>query len=463
MSASDDSGLNLINETASAAGNFPGALRGYDRSSVDEYVHTIERQLVETRRQRRDLANEVETLKAKVTELHKALSIAEEDPDFAEVGARAADILRVAEEQAKEIVDKAELTADRARESGRREEVAARRVGEKDAADLRMAGMAEIAELRRQLEQQTTEQVEHAKAEAASLLAAGQREAEAFRRQAEHATSSTQQTAQLEIAALRQSAEKDAAQIRQQIAAEREVATEELRTTHSEAVAATSALLAEATQHHEQSRVQLAEDVAAATKIRTDALAEAERTKVRAARETEQQIANARAQAASIQERSAQQFAWHKEQLRRETDLLGQRKAAILAQLASLSELAQQSAAGFPNTELPDLGDASDFEAEIARLGSDPKPPAANGTAANGTATNGTADTRTAATGTGYPDDDDETRVLPAVTTKAPDGPKAETTDTEADRSMSDTQVLEPVTGERANANTAAAARDTRR
>jgi hypothetical protein len=101
-------------------------------------------------------------------------------------------------------------------------------------------------------------------------------------------------------------------------------------------------------------------DLAEAARIRAEALAEAEQTKGSAAQEAEARIATAKKQAAAINERTQQEFAWRKQQLRRETELLHQRKQAVLSQLASLSALAEQTASAFP-----DLDDPSDLEGEV--------------------------------------------------------------------------------------------------
>ena len=101
-------------------------------------------------------------------------------------------------------------------------------------------------------------------------------------------------------------------------------------------------------------------DLAEAARIRAEALTEAEQTKGAAVQESEARIATAKKQAAAINERTQQEFAWRKQQLRRETDLLHQRKQAVLSQLASLSALAEQTASAFP-----DLDDPSDLEGEV--------------------------------------------------------------------------------------------------
>ena len=141
------------------------------------------------------------------------------------------------------------------------------------------------------------------------------------------------------------------------MATEREQAVEQLKVTHDEAQQKTAALLAEATKYHSESAERLEADLGEAARIRAEALVEAEQSKNAAAQEAEARIATAKKQAAAINERTQQEFAWRKQQLRRETELLHQRKQAVLSQLASLSALAEQTASAFP-----DLDDPSDLE-----------------------------------------------------------------------------------------------------
>lgn len=359
MNAPDNTGLNLFDDTASAAGNFPTALRGYDRSSVDEYIRTIENRFVEARRQAEALEVQLDEARTELDELRR-LAEPQPEPDFGGLGGRATDLLRVSEEQAKEIVEKAKLDADGLREQGRRDADQIRAEGERDANDMRVAASTELEALRERLNTEVGSQVERARAEAETLLSAAHREAEMIRVQTEQANRSSVEKARLAARAVRQQAETEAAQIRQTSAAEHQAATAELERLHAEADTATKALLAQANEHHQKARAQLEADTASAAKIRSDALAEAEQAKMRAARETERQIEVAKRQAAAIQQRSDEQFAWRKEQLRKETELLSQRKAAILAQLASLSDLAQQSAVGLGG--LDDPGNEADPE-----------------------------------------------------------------------------------------------------
>ena len=110
-------------------------------------------------------------------------------------------------------------------------------------------------------------------------------------------------------------------------------------------------MLAEAAEHHAQSTGRLEADIAESARIRAEAASEAEQVRGNAIAEAENRIATSRKQAAAITARTQQEFSWRKQQLRRETELLQQRKQAVLSQLASLSELAQQTASSFPDLD----------------------------------------------------------------------------------------------------------------
>jgi hypothetical protein len=111
--------------------------------------------------------------------------------------------------------------------------------------------------------------------------------------------------------------------------------------------------------------------LAEAESIRADSLAEAEHIRADAQAEAEHIRADAQAEAEHIRAdalaetpraeiaRTRQEFAWREQRLRRETELLDQRKQEVLSQLASLAALAEQVASAFPGP-----GDPSDLEGE---------------------------------------------------------------------------------------------------
>lgn len=396
----DDGGLNLFDDTASAAGNFPSALRGYDRTAVDDYVRTLESRAVEANRRVRALERQVSDLEERVESSTKDAPASQ--ADYSTLGARASDILRLAEEQARDMTDRATREAEQIKEVARREGDALRSAGEREAADIKMTGLKEIAELRARGEADAKHQIEQTRAEAEAITTAAARQAEAARRQADQGTSAVTEKAQIEAERLRTQTERELAGLREAAAKDRDALLADLQTRHADAVVKSNALLAEATRYHEESARRLAADVEEAARVRAAALAEAEQVKLRAARETEQQIATATKQAKAINERTQQEFSWRQEQLRKETELLAQRKQAVLSQLSGLSELARQNAVDFPELSPPtaavasatppgaDQGQAGQLLAAATR----PAQPAAAATRPAGQPPNGAAEER---------------------------------------------------------------------
>ncbi|MGI8768416.1 MAG: transposase, partial [Propionibacteriaceae bacterium] len=102
MTQADDSGLNLFDDNASAAGNFPSALRGYDRKAVDEYVRGLEHRLVELQQRHRDVDSRVRELEDDLAEAQRSSTGASADPATHTAG-RAGELFRVAQEEARAI------------------------------------------------------------------------------------------------------------------------------------------------------------------------------------------------------------------------------------------------------------------------------------------------------------------------------------------------------------------------
>lgn len=357
MTASNEGGLGLFDEAASAVGNFPAALRGYDRSAVDDYVRSLEGALVQTRRRAAGMDQQVAALNDQLREsIEKQRA---QEVDFTNLGGRATEILRLAEEQSREVLDRAAADAERVKETAQREADRLKQEAVRAGTDIKSSGIAEIEQLRGRGQTDLQEQLQKAQGEAVAIVAAARREAEALQRAADHEAQTLRQNAYLDTEKLRREVEREVADTRAGIAAEREAAIDHLKSVHDESVAKTTALLSEATDHHHKATERLDHDIAEATRIRGEAMAEAEQVKLAAAKEAEERIVAARKQAAAITERTQQEFAWRKQQLRRETDLLGQRKAAVLNQLASLSALAEQTAHSFP-----DMEDLDDFDGE---------------------------------------------------------------------------------------------------
>jgi cell division septum initiation protein DivIVA len=187
VNASDDTGLGLFDDTASAVGNFPTALRGYDRTAVDDYVRTLESNVVQSRRQVASLEQQVNSLQDQTQAGGKQAGGKQAGGvDYAGVGSRANDILRLAQEQARDLVDNAKVEAEKLKEAARREADSLRTNAALEGNNLKSGGIAEIDQLRARLHGEIQGQAEKAKQEAAALLAAARRQAESARREAEH-------------------------------------------------------------------------------------------------------------------------------------------------------------------------------------------------------------------------------------------------------------------------------------
>ena len=355
MTSSDNTGLGLFDDAASAAGNFPSALRGYDRAAVDDYVRSLEATMVQVRQQAAGAQKQASDLERQLEE-----SRHNNDADYTNLGGRASEILRLAEEQAREVMDRATHDAEHLREEARREADSTRDQAAREGNELKSGGLAEIDKVRARLEADGATHLDRAKAESVALLEAGRRQAESLRREAEHDVQSVRQQTYLDTEELRRTVEREIADTRQQIAVEREAALTELRRAQEDASQQTSAMLTEATRYHEESAARLEADILEATRIREEALRDADQLKLSSIKEAEDRVESAKKQAAAISERTQQEFSWRKEQLRRETDLLSQRKQAVLAQLASLSALAQETATSFPEPY-----DLDDFDGEL--------------------------------------------------------------------------------------------------
>jgi cell division septum initiation protein DivIVA len=350
MARSENVGLGLFEDTASAAGNFPGALRGYDRQAVDDYVRTLEASVVQSRGHAAELESQVTGLQDQLQE-SKLRETDPEDVDYAGLGGRANEILRLAQEQANDLTTAATLEGERIREEARREAAQAVEQAERDSTELRTGGLAEISELRTRLQDEVAAQVTRAEAEATALLDAARREGASLRLKAEHDAAALHHSAELDTDTLRREVEREVAEARTALALEREEGLARAKSEHDELTAQTRAMLAEAAEHHAQSTGRLESDIAESARIRAEAVAEAEQVRANAISEAENRIATSRKQAAAITARTQQEFSWRKQQLRRETELLQQRKQAVLSQLASLSELAQQTASSFPDLD----------------------------------------------------------------------------------------------------------------
>jgi chromosome segregation ATPase len=185
-------------------GGFDTVLRGYDKRQVEDYVERVEIALGDADRQHAEDGQRLAALEQEVAALRTRLGEAEEraaglpEPS-SRVAARAAEMLRLAEEEAEQIVEQARSRAEgagaeRTAELDRREEElrvtqteadSARLDAQRDAEAVRTHAQEEANHLVTSTRAEAEERVAAARAEADALVAAAQEEADRKRRTAE--------------------------------------------------------------------------------------------------------------------------------------------------------------------------------------------------------------------------------------------------------------------------------------
>jgi cell division septum initiation protein DivIVA len=174
-------------------GGFDVVLRGYDRRQVEDYIHRVELALGEADRNHREDFERITELEADLLSARSQLADAErrlegrpEAPSA--VGERIASLLRLAEEEADEIVAQAreraaKSTSERNAELDARE---ARIVGAAAEADrVRLEAQQDAESLRAKAEEEASRLVRDAERDAEDLLRVAIEEAERRKRTAE--------------------------------------------------------------------------------------------------------------------------------------------------------------------------------------------------------------------------------------------------------------------------------------
>lgn len=344
--ATSESGLNLFDETASAAGSFPRARRGYDMKVVDDYVLTLEDQAAGLRRRVRDLEQELEEARASASTNSRAPAA-----DFSSLGAHTTTLLTSAEQQAGETTAQAGRDADKLRDQARREAAEIVDAGRAEADDIRLTALAEVDQIRARMDDTIAEQVRLTREDGDTLLANARTRAETILQEANARADALAEDARLEAAQIRQAAESEAADVRRAALAAREELLATMKAEHEDLTRRMTALLDDAGRRSDEAHQRVRDDLDEAARVRSQAAADADAMMARAARTSEIQLKQAREQAEAAIRASQDRYAEHQEQIRRETDLLQQRRQAILVQLAHLSQLATTTAAQFPGAD----------------------------------------------------------------------------------------------------------------
>lgn len=334
----ETAGLDLFDETATAAGNFPHSLRGYDRGAVDAYVRDVEIQLTRVKRQLRDTRRRLTAANQHV-----------DDTDFSKLGTHTKDLLRAAEAQAVELVKSAQEQADRIRAEAQAS-TAKLTAEARLALDASQAStLADIDGLRRRLSAQTANELQAARIEASALRSAAERDRAQIL--AETQTQSDALVAAAAAAAAQQLAEAErlaAVQITEAAKAKEE-SLAAVAQARREAAETIETMVASARQLADDYKERLEADALTWDQRRQAALAEAAEITLGAQNEARAVVEAAQNAAATLLSDAHRESELRKVQLGQDIDRLTVRKQAIVAQLESLSSLATESVKDFPD------------------------------------------------------------------------------------------------------------------
>lgn len=327
----EETGLNLFEDRASAAGNFPHSMLGYDRQSVDSYVREMEQKVTELRVQVRESTRELDFVRTETG-----------TTDFTRLGAHAKGLLHAAEAQAAEIVRLGEHEAERIKTEGRRSAAALRESAQKEADDVRLSGLAGLRTLRQEQAEAGRKALEAARNDAALVLADAEARARATLDEATARASALAETARVESERVRQDADRQATATR--LEAQQEAATALARAAENARATeeALTAQLATASENRELASKVVADAREEALLTREQAVTLAEELRLEAIREAEDTLAAMRVRAKDQETALEEQVAWRKEQLEREIAALTARRASMLAALGNLQELAAE-------------------------------------------------------------------------------------------------------------------------
>lgn len=353
-------GLDLFDETASAAGSFPHAMRGYERQAVDAYVRDIERQLSSAKR--------------KVRSLQQRLSVQATETDYSRLGSHIGGVLNGSDHQAKEIVQNAQTEAEQIRDDARRE--AERRIldADRQADEARVRGVDALRTLREQLSGQTEAELAAAQEQARILREAAENHRAIVLADADRNAAALREQAAMEADQIRQAAEREVAEIRAALAKEQSETLEAMQQHQAEVTRALIELSERARQQSDDFGAQMARDASLADERRQKAMAQADQVLVAANEEASVALAQAHTQARAVVDEAGVAESVKVEQLRHEIAGLEQRKKALVDAFEQVSALASSGVAGFRGDQLvePTTSVADDAETAVLDLDEGP-------------------------------------------------------------------------------------------
>ncbi|MEP6469313.1 MAG: hypothetical protein ABJC24_06035 [Chloroflexota bacterium] len=339
--------------------NFPVVRRGgYDKAAVDAHLAQQQAGEANANADVQAAMDENARLSARVAELEQLLS-EQGNPTYSGLGAHAAAMLRLAEEQATTVKTEAQKAAEDSRARTLHEAQALKADAEKEASDIRSVQLQEIDERRASVLAEAQQERDLARAEAEDILASAKREADQLRLAAEQETNALRTTAKRETEQAQASADREVTEARRILAVEKERLTKEASEHHSTATAETTRLIDEVEARAKAAEERAREAMATATRHREQANTESEKVLTRSRREAEQIVIAARRQAEQIVNNATADAQRRNFSAHTEVETLRKQRDGIVAQLAQLRDLVATFTPGDDEAGRPNAPDAA--------------------------------------------------------------------------------------------------------
>ena len=355
--------------------DFARVMRGYDPHQVNEALKQLDNEL----RQHRD---GTQALQRELSEAHRQLQ-EQERPTYSGLGSRIEQLLRLAEEQATEILQEARSAANEFNASAKVEAAEARAAAENEAAELRANAKRETDDQRSSAEREADAIKTGARREADELTSTTEREVAKLRATADHEVAEKRAAIERDIAKLRTTTEREVAQLKAsskrerdeilttskrqademrsqaqrileeseaqraqaeaefdiQLASRREEAERQEAERLAAAQAATQKMVSEAEQRASTAEQRATKASAQAEQTRRDADQHSRQLVGNAKKNADQIVAQAKAQADQLLADTKAEAERHRSAAQRHVDELNKQKESVAAHLAQISQL----------------------------------------------------------------------------------------------------------------------------
>ncbi len=184
---------------------FPLAFRGYQKEDVDQYLEEVLNELSLTKMQNKRSFEESTALRNEISNLRQKLK-ASTNMGYADLGSQFEQTLRMAEEQAKKLIQDAGQEAIKIRDTARAEGEAAIRKSEKLAAKMLSEAESRVAELKLEsvnIDGLNANKLKQAESQAAEIVMRGQQDAAVIIANAQESAAQAKSSVLLELDKLR--------------------------------------------------------------------------------------------------------------------------------------------------------------------------------------------------------------------------------------------------------------------